>query len=98
MGIGYLSLRLTERLAPLAARGRVLRHARVRPRALLPSLSNIVARPTAKAWRLVAAVLGIGIVALIAFGNRRALGRTALDLERLDRDDAEWITGAPAAS
>ena len=43
----------------------------------LPSLSNIVARPTAKAWHLwSAAVLGIGIVALIAFGNRRALGRT----------------------
>ena len=63
----------------------------------LPSLSNIVARPTAKAWHLwSAAVLGIGIVALVAFGNRRALGRTALDLERLDRDDAEWIAGAPS--
>ncbi len=62
----------------------------------LPSLSNIVARPTAKAWHLwSAAVLGIGIVALIALGNRRALGRTARDLERLDRDDAEWIAGAP---
>jgi formate dehydrogenase subunit gamma len=63
----------------------------------LPSLSSIVARPTAKAWHLwSAAVLGIGLVALIAFGNRRSLGRTALDLERLDRDDAEWIAGAPS--
>jgi formate dehydrogenase subunit gamma len=40
-------------------------------------------------------VLGIGLVALIALGNRRALGRTALDLERLDRDDAHWIAGGP---
>ena len=55
----------------------------------LPSLSNIVARPTAKAWHLwSAAVLGIGIVALVALGNRRSLARTARDLERLDRDDA----------
>jgi formate dehydrogenase subunit gamma len=62
----------------------------------LPSLSNIVARPTAKAWHLwSAAVLGIGIVALIALGNRRALARTARDLERLDRDDANWIAGGP---
>jgi formate dehydrogenase subunit gamma len=62
----------------------------------LPSLSNLVARPTAKAWHLwSAAVLGIGIVALVALGNRRALGATARDLERLDRDDAEWILGAP---
>ena len=39
----------------------------------LPSLSNIVARPTAKAWHLwSAAVLGIGLVALVALGNRRA--------------------------
>ena len=62
----------------------------------LPSLSNIVARPTAKAWHLwSAAALGIGIVALIALGNRRSLADTARDLERLDRDDANWIAGAP---
>ena len=62
----------------------------------LPSLSNIVARPTAKAWHLwSAAILGIGIVVLVALGNRRSLARTARDLERLDRDDASWIAGAP---
>jgi formate dehydrogenase subunit gamma len=62
----------------------------------LPSLSNTIARPTAKAWHLwSAAVLGIGIVALIALGNRRALGRTARELERLDRDDARWLAGGP---
>jgi formate dehydrogenase subunit gamma len=62
----------------------------------LPSLSNIVARPTAKAWHLwSAAVLGIGIVALVALGNRRALARTARDLERLDEDDARWLAGGP---
>jgi formate dehydrogenase subunit gamma len=62
----------------------------------LPSLSNIVARPTAKAWHLwSAAALGIGLVALIALGNRRSLGRTARDLERLDGDDVRWVTGGP---
>jgi formate dehydrogenase subunit gamma len=62
----------------------------------LPSLSNIVARPTAKAWHLwSAAALGIGLVALIALGNRRSLGRTARDLERLDDDDVRWVTGGP---
>ncbi len=62
----------------------------------LPSLSNVVARPTAKAWHLwSAAVLGIGIVALVVLGNRRALARTARDLDRLDRDDARWLAGGP---
>jgi formate dehydrogenase subunit gamma len=62
----------------------------------LPSLSNIVARPTAKAWHLwSAAALGIGLVALIALGNRRSLGRTARDLERLDGDDLRWVSGGP---
>jgi formate dehydrogenase subunit gamma len=62
----------------------------------LPSLSNIVARPTAKAWHLwSAAALGIGIVLLVALGNRRALARTARDLERLDGDDARWLGGGP---
>jgi formate dehydrogenase subunit gamma len=62
----------------------------------LPSLSTYVARPTAKAWHLwSAAVLGIGIVALVALGNRRSLARTARDLERLDGDDARWIVGGP---
>jgi formate dehydrogenase subunit gamma len=62
----------------------------------LPSLSSVVARPTAKAWHLwSAAVLGIGLVALIALGNRRALRGTARDLERLDGDDVRWVTGGP---
>ena len=62
----------------------------------MPALSNVVARPTAKAWHLwSAAVLGIGIVVLVVLGNRRALARTARDLDRLDRDDARWLTGGP---
>jgi formate dehydrogenase subunit gamma len=62
----------------------------------LPSLSDTIARPTAKAWHLwSAAVLGIGLVVIIALGDRRALGETARDLDRLDRDDAEWLLGGP---
>jgi formate dehydrogenase subunit gamma len=34
-------------------------------------------------------------VALVALGNRRALARTAHDLDRLDADDAEWLAGGP---
>ena len=80
----------------LAAREHLLRDARLGLALYLPSLSNIVARPTAKAWHLwSAAVLGIGLVALVALGNRRALGRTARDLERLDGDDVRWLTGGP---
>lgn len=62
----------------------------------LPDLSNTIARPTAKAWHLwSAAVLGIGIVVIVALGDRRSLGKTARDLERLDGDDARWLTGGP---
>ena len=63
----------------------------------MPALSSYVARPTAKAWHLwSAAVLGIGLIALVIFGNRRSLARTARDLDRLDHDDAAWIAGAPS--
>jgi formate dehydrogenase subunit gamma len=101
MGIRHSSRRidrftLTERLAHWLLAGAFFVMLGSGLALYLPSLSNIVARPTAKAWHLwSAAVLGIGLVALIALGNRRALGRTALDLERLDRDDASWIVGAP---
>jgi formate dehydrogenase subunit gamma len=62
----------------------------------LPALSDTIARPTAKAWHLwSAAILGIGIVVIVALGDRRALGKTVRDLERLDGDDAEWLTGGP---
>jgi formate dehydrogenase subunit gamma len=62
----------------------------------LPSLSNSIPRPTAKAWHLwSAAALGIGIVLIVALGDRRALGQSARDLERLDRDDARWLAGGP---
>jgi formate dehydrogenase subunit gamma len=62
----------------------------------LPGLSNSIARPTAKAWHLwSAAALGIGIVAIIALGDRRTLSRTARDLERLDGDDARWLLQGP---
>jgi formate dehydrogenase subunit gamma len=62
----------------------------------LPTLSASIARPTAKAWHLwSAAILGIGIVVVVALGDRRRLADTARDLERLDRDDARWLTGGP---
>ena len=62
----------------------------------LPELSASIARPTAKAWHLwSAAILGIGIVVIVALGDRRQLAETARDLERLDGDDARWLTGGP---
>jgi formate dehydrogenase subunit gamma len=62
----------------------------------LPGLSASIARPTAKAWHLwSAAILGIGIVLVVALGDRRRLGETARDLERLDGDDARWLAGGP---
>jgi formate dehydrogenase subunit gamma len=52
----------------------------------LPGLSASIARPTAKAWHLwSAAILGIGIVAIVALGDRRRLGS----------DDARWLRGGP---
>jgi formate dehydrogenase subunit gamma len=55
---------------------------------------NSLARPEAKTWHLWSAIaLGVGLVAVVVLGDRRALGQTARDLDRFDRDDAEWLGG-----
>jgi formate dehydrogenase subunit gamma len=55
---------------------------------------DTIARPDAKRWHLWSAIaLGIGLVLVIALGNRRALGRTVRDLDRFDADDARWLGG-----
>jgi formate dehydrogenase subunit gamma len=62
----------------------------------LPSLADVVDRPTAKAWHLDAAIaLGVGLVAVALLGDRRGVRRTLRELDRLDGDDARWLAGAP---
>jgi formate dehydrogenase subunit gamma len=49
------------------------------------------------AWHLASAGVLVGGVALIAMlGNRRALGRAARDLRRLDAEDREWLAALRA--
>jgi formate dehydrogenase subunit gamma len=63
----------------------------------LPSLANVVDRPTAKAWHLDSAIaLGVGLVLVAVAGDRRALGRSARELDRFDRDDVRWLAEGPA--
>jgi formate dehydrogenase subunit gamma len=63
----------------------------------LPFLATLVNdRPLMKAIHLWAAVLlGAGIVAIVVVGDRRALRRTARDVDRFDRHDRAWLRGAP---
>ena len=62
----------------------------------LPSLARVVARPTAKAWHVDASIaLGVGLVALVIAGNRRALGRFVREADRFDADDIAWLKGGP---
>jgi formate dehydrogenase subunit gamma len=62
----------------------------------LPSLANVVDRPTAKAWHLDAAVvLGVGLVVLLLIGDRRVVRRSLRELDRYDADDGRWLKGAP---
>lgn len=61
----------------------------------LPGLAQYVARPTAKAWHLNAALaLAGGTVLLFALRWSR-LSRTIREFDRFDRDDREWMVGAP---
>jgi formate dehydrogenase subunit gamma len=63
----------------------------------LPSLANVVDRPTAKAWHLDAAVvLGVGLVVLLLIGDRPTVRRSLRELDRYDADDGRWLRGAPA--
>lgn len=59
----------------------------------LPMLARIISdRPLMKAAHLAVAALWLTALALIAvLGNRRTLGRTRRDLERLDDDDVRWL-------
>src|SRR5882724_2774814 len=62
----------------------------------LPGLSGLVDRPTAKAWHIDAAIVlaaGAGIIAILRWPELR---RTLRQIDRFDRDDARWLSGAPA--
>jgi formate dehydrogenase subunit gamma len=62
----------------------------------IPALASVVDRPTAKAWHLDSAVvLGVGLVLLTVFGDRRSLGRTVREADRFDGDDVAWLKGGP---
>jgi formate dehydrogenase subunit gamma len=43
-----------------------------------------------------AAVLAVGLVAIVVVGNRRALARTSRDLRTFDGLDREWLAAVPA--
>jgi formate dehydrogenase subunit gamma len=60
------------------------------------SFEGILDRPTAKAWHLGSAIaLAAGLVAVVLLGDRRALARSARELDRFDGDDGAWLRGAP---
>jgi formate dehydrogenase subunit gamma len=60
-----------------------------------PSLALLLPRPQAKAIHLDAAIgLGVALVAVVVFGDRRALRRTARDLDGFTRDEVRFVTGA----
>jgi formate dehydrogenase subunit gamma len=63
----------------------------------LPFLATLVNdRPLVKAIHLWSAgALVAGIVAVVALGDRRALRRTAREVDRYDRYDRAWLRGAP---
>jgi formate dehydrogenase subunit gamma len=61
----------------------------------LPSLSGLVARPTAKVWHIDAALaLGAGTIVLL-LTRWRTFRRTFRQFDRFDRDDVRWLLGAP---
>lgn len=61
----------------------------------LPALSEAVSRrPLVKGAHLITAVVWfLALAALVAFGDRRSLARTARQVERFDRDDGRWLRG-----
>jgi formate dehydrogenase subunit gamma len=60
------------------------------------SFQGILDRPTAKAWHLWSSiVLAAGLALIALLGNRRALARTAREIDRFDGDDGRWLKGAP---
>src|SRR6266700_1946193 len=64
----------------------------------LPSLSELVSRrPLLKGihiWTSVAWM--VALAAVVAFGDRNALRRTAREIDRFDADDRAWLRRRPA--
>jgi formate dehydrogenase subunit gamma len=59
------------------------------------AFAGILDRPTAKAWHIWSAVaLAVGLALITLLGNRRSLARSAREIDRFDRDDADWLRGA----
>jgi formate dehydrogenase subunit gamma len=59
------------------------------------AFAGILDRPTAKAWHLWSAVaLAAGLALLVLLGDRRALVRSAREIDRFDGDDGQWLRGA----
>src|SRR4051794_40051610 len=61
----------------------------------VPRLSEAVARrQTVKAIHIYTAIAwAVILVALVVFGDRKALRRTARELDLYDRDDRQWLRG-----
>ena len=61
----------------------------------LPSLSTAISRRgTVKELHLAAAIGWlVAVVAVVSFGDRAALRRTAREIETIDRDDRRWLRG-----
>src|SRR4051794_32020912 len=52
------------------------------------AFDGILDRPTAKAWHLWSAIaLAAGLILVTALGDRRALARSAREIDRFDADD-----------
>jgi formate dehydrogenase subunit gamma len=59
------------------------------------AFEGILDRPTAKAWHLWSALaLAAGLALLVLLGDRRALARSAREIDRFDGDDGQWLRGA----
>lgn len=61
----------------------------------VPALSNLVARPTAKAWHIDASLALLAGVAVLLITHWSELRATLRELDRFDRHDASWLRGAP---
>ena len=62
-------------------------------------LPGVIDRPTAKAWHLWSALaLPIGVVVLMVIGNRKSLMKSAAEIDRFDRDDAQFLSPARIAA
>lgn len=61
-----------------------------------PSMAGYMDRPTAKQIHLWAAIgMGVAMVLVPLLGNRRAVLRSAREVQFLDRDDVAWLRAGP---